>query len=387
MTLYSLKPSLGTENDYFEASEVDDYSEADDYSTVEYNYSEVDDDYLDDDYPKAEYSEADDYSEVENYPKSEYDYSETDNYPKAEDDYSKEEDDYSSIVDFFEHTGLKNPDPSHFNEFDLSDLKPFEITPLKWKNSLEKVSSTSFEIGVPLSILNRMRDYCDSRGITQLFRNLMSDPMDVDTDKVLNLNGTLWYIQRPSKKWESNSHWLEPADEVAEKDYQNMLFQDDFYRFLDSIGNFLGLDGIYVNNLTFMAVSYCDKNTFPHMDFSDSKGKAFVFIFHLEEAKNADPELLVFSEYGSRKGGWYKYNKNRAIMLGDKSYHATAPCDYRDTGEMRLSATVYFFDVNEDNVDGILEDFDQFYPPGEIDRDYLLERSGIHWTKPDHDEI
>jgi len=41
--LYSSKPALGTENDYFEASEIVDYSEA------EYDYSEVDN------YSKAEY--------------------------------------------------------------------------------------------------------------------------------------------------------------------------------------------------------------------------------------------------------------------------------------------------------------------------------------------
>jgi len=312
----------------------------------------------------------------------------------ADDDYSGEDDVLVEDRDWFNWLGVKNPDLSHSSDFQSPNLKPFDIVPLKWKNNAELVTSTSFEIGVPSSLINRMRDFCDNIGITQLFRNLMIDPMEtynINNDnyhKVLNLNGTNWYVQRPPSKWESNSHWLEPAGEEAEKAYQEMLFHDDFYSILDSIGNALGLDGIYVNNLTFMAVSYCENNTFPHFDFGNSDGKGFVFIFHLVEAKNADPELLVFSQYGSRKGGWYKYNENLAIMLGDTSLHATAPCDYRETGEMRLSATVYFFDVNEDNVDGIMADFQQYYPPiDSLSREFLLQRSGIHWKKSDHDEI
>jgi len=323
------------------------------------------------------------------------------------DDYSNGDDYYSIGDDNVAYTGSNSEegdlddwwtDPStiyisNFSDFNSPGLEPFEIAPLRWKNNSKIVTSTSFEIGIPLSVINRMRDYCDSEGITELFQRLMKDPMDVNTNKVLKLNRTNWYIKRPSPEWDSNSHWLEPADENANVDYQNMLFKDDFYSILDSIGNFLGLDGIYVNNLTFMAVSYCYGDSFPHYDFNHSNGKAFVFIFHLQEAKNAPPELLVFSQYektkdGVKKGGVYKYNENRAIMLGDQSLHATAPCDYRETSEMRLSATVYFFDVNEDNVDGILEDFDQYYPPKEsLDSDYLLKRSGIHWKKLIHDEI
>ena len=65
----------------------------------------------------------------------------------------------------------------------------------------------------------------------------------------------------------------------------------------------LCLDGIYVNNLTFMAVSYCDKKYLFTFGFYLFKSENFCFIFHLEEAKNADTELLVFSEYSSMEGG------------------------------------------------------------------------------------
>jgi len=374
LTLCSLKSVFGTEN--FEASEVDDYSEYDDYSEEDDGDSEEYNDFseeVSDHYIVPILSQNSDF-DLHNLNSV--------NYVDSEEEDDSEGDDDFFIV----------PDLSHFSDFDSSTLDAFEIAPLLWKSNLEIVSSTSYEIGIPSSLMNRMRDYSNSRGITQLFRNLMSDPMDANTEKNFKMlcptcaNPNLWHVTRPAQM-RSNSHWLEPGDEETEKDYQNMLLQDDFYRMLDSIGTYLGLDGIYVNNITFMAVSYCDTGTYPHVDFSNSDKKAFNLIFHLEEAKNANPELIVFPEYGNpRKGGSYKYNENRGIFLGDTATHATAPCDYRETGEMRVSATVYFFDANEDNVDGIMEDFDQYYP-SEVDRDYILKRSGIHWREPNHDEI
>jgi hypothetical protein len=43
---------------------------------------------------------------------------------------------------------------------------------------------------------------------------------------------------------------------------------------------------------------------------------------------------------------------------------------------------VYIADVNDDNVDNILNEYTQAYPPSD-DRDLLLGWAGRHWKKGD----
>jgi hypothetical protein len=68
-------------------------------------------------------------------------------------------------------------------------------------------------------------------------------------------------------------------------------------------------------------------------------------------------------------------------VLGDNAYHGTAAVNYLGTGQMRMGATVYIADVNADNVDGILADYTQAYPPRNATR--LLSQAGIHWKRDD----
>lgn len=47
-----------------------------------------------------------------------------------------------------------------------------------------------------------------------------------------------------------------------------------------------------------------------------------------------------------------------------------------------MAATVYIADIKESNVNNIMEDFTQAYPP-KGDVDFLLERAGSHWKRGD----
>jgi hypothetical protein len=69
-------------------------------------------------------------------------------------------------------------------------------------------------------------------------------------------------------------------------------------------------------------------------------------------------------------------------MMGDKAFHATSACDYRRNKEMRLAATVYIADVNDQNYESILDHYTQAYPPND-DVDLLLSWKGRHWKKDD----
>jgi hypothetical protein len=69
-------------------------------------------------------------------------------------------------------------------------------------------------------------------------------------------------------------------------------------------------------------------------------------------------------------------------MVGDDALHATSAVDYLSANEMRMAATVYIADINADNIESIMNDFTQAYPP-KGDLDFLLNQAGQHWSPID----
>ena len=77
--------------------------------------------------------------------------------------------------------------------------------------------------------------------------------------------------------------------------------------------------------------------------------------------------------------GRYRYEHDVASLMGDDAFHGTSAVDYRGKKEMRMAATVYVADLNENNVDSIMNHYTQAYPPK--DRDLILSWSGKHWLR------
>ena len=78
--------------------------------------------------------------------------------------------------------------------------------------------------------------------------------------------------------------------------------------------------------------------------------------------------------------GSYKYVFNEASMIGDDAYHATSAVNYTATKEMRMAATIYVADINDENIGPIMKDYTQKYPP-KGDFEFLLSLAGSHWRK------
>ena len=57
--------------------------------------------------------------------------------------------------------------------------------------------------------------------------------------------------------------------------------------------------------------------------------------------------------------------------------------DYRLQKDMRLAATIYIAEVTPENVDSIMADYTQKFPPD--DKDLLLSWAGRHWKRDDPD--
>jgi hypothetical protein len=80
--------------------------------------------------------------------------------------------------------------------------------------------------------------------------------------------------------------------------------------------------------------------------------------------------------------GRLRYKYDVASMMGDDAYHGTSAVDYRVQKEMRMAATVYIGDIGTDNIEAILSDYTQHYPPKEHP-EILLGMAGLHWRRDD----
>lgn len=117
-----------------------------------------------------------------------------------------------------------------------------------------------------------------------------------------------------------------------------------------------------------------------HADLTNSGGKGFNIIFPLLLVNGSGPELDLRSDDGSVVVG-YQYRFDEANIVGDDAYHGTASCDYRGTGDMRLVVSVYFADVNPNNIDLFWHDtVDVPYPSKDSFRGFFSSRIGSHWN-------
>jgi hypothetical protein len=263
-----------------------------------------------------------------------------------------------------------------------SPIKPLEISPMVLEGGDgSPIADYGFRIGLPAEVSDGLRAYCDRTGITEMFRSLVvnGNPLEPDDDRDVVLNGQNWYVQRPAKEWKSNMHWISPNDGVSQFGYLQALGASGFDKVLESIGEYFGFDGLVCYHLTFIGVSYSQKS-YIHYDFQNTDGKAFNVIIPLFSANETGPELDLQSDDESIEAG-YRYERNVASMVGDFAMHGTAAVDYRDSGEMRMAATVYIADVNPGNVERILQDYTQSYPPRDVGR--LLSNAGSHWRAGD----
>lgn len=147
------------------------------------------------------------------------------------------------------------------------------------------VSQYAFQISLPPTLVPALLNYTFQLGITDKFRQFTTTspiphananaPVDMhsrtahtatnnhdngnDNDRPTGQFHTFgtnrWYAQRPAQKWDSNMHWISPADERTHEEYLRVLFEGGFGDMLDEIGEALELDGLVAYHLTFLAVS------------------------------------------------------------------------------------------------------------------------------------
>jgi hypothetical protein len=245
----------------------------------------------------------------------------------------------------------------------------------------EVATPNALRIGLNSTIRNVLMEYANRVGVTSLLTSVTKEgnELEPESEIYVELDGRKWELQRPEWDWRSNLHWLSPGGDEAHQNYLQALSLAGFDDILESLGQYLAMDGLAVFHVTFIATSYSSKG-YMHTDFAWSENKGFNIIIPLILANETDPELDI-SSLDRKRTGRYKYEYDVAVAIGDKAIHGTSAVDYRWNKEMRLAATIYVADFNERNVENITHYVTQTYPPS--NKDLFLSWSGIHWNPKD----
>jgi hypothetical protein len=281
-------------------------------------------------------------------------------------------------------------DPKPMGDFILPNstiaMTVGQIEPVRWLDTGDVVTPNAFVMKLSPRVRQVLVEYCDKLGITERFRDLTyrGNSLPVGQDENADFQGLRWYIQRPRDIYKSNMHWISPLERNAHDDYLRALSAAGFDQVLQQMGEYFGLDGLACYHVTFIAVSHCQRG-YIHYDVTHTGNRVFNVLIPLILANDTGPELDIQAGTtgdASLPVGRLRYLHDVATLVGDDAYHGTSAVDYRLGKEMRMAATVYVADIRPDNIDSIVSDYTQKYPPPGRP-DILMRMAGDHWKRSD----
>jgi hypothetical protein len=253
-------------------------------------------------------------------------------------------------------------DPRPMGEVMASDVEPWEMAPMRWKDSGEIVLEHAYRLGLDKNVRRTMHQFALNAGIEDFYKKITIDGNALvagsATDIVLHPSAGHWFIYRPNKDWTSNLQWLFTHDETSQQVYLNALSNAGFDNILKGIGEKFGFKKLVCMHLAFIGVSHSAKG-FKHADMSNTGNRTYNVIIPLKLANVTGPEL-DFSDMSDPKNvktGRYKYEYDVAQMIGDSAIHATSGADYRPNREFRYACSIYVSEVDETNVDGVIASY------------------------------
>jgi hypothetical protein len=226
--------------------------------------------------------------------------------------------------DIFPQTWMA-ADPKPMGDFIAPPLKIGELSSVRWIDTGDIVTPNAYQLGLGKRVGATLLDYCNKLGITEGMRRGTAEgnTQPINSQVSFPLGGDRWNLQRPSKKWLSDMHWLSPGDEKSHQSILQALGAAGFDEMLKSIGESLGLDGLAVFQLTFIAVSHCSKGNI-HSDVLRTGNKTFNIIIPLILANETGPEQEVIeTDINGKeflKVGRYRNSYDTALLVGDGAY-------------------------------------------------------------------
>ena len=216
-------------------------------------------------------------------------------------------------------------DPYPKGDFLPGPVEEYQIEPIRWADGEKVVTSNAYLMRFPKRIREVLLEFCNKMGITDVLRHVTQHGNALNPGQNMNLplDGDQWYLQRPSKEWSSNLHWLSPAANPAHVNYLQALSIAGFDDVLKAIGDYFDMDGLVAFHVTFIAVSYSIKG-FVHLDVTQTQAKTFNVIIPLilSSDETSPPELDILDDTAEREDdpdllGRYRYEYDVAAMMGD----------------------------------------------------------------------
>lgn len=162
---------------------------------------------------------------------------------------------------------------SEFGHFLTHDLSPGQAELLHWEDDGSIVQEYGARVGLPPNLVPTLKSYAEEMGLWEIMNNMLyDDPLapggsrfftfsspyqkGLDSSEIRNFT---WNVERPEKKWKSDMHWFNTANELAHEDSLRALAKGGFDQVLAGIGEKFGLDHLHVDSLGFVAVTNCDR--------------------------------------------------------------------------------------------------------------------------------
>ncbi len=287
-----------------------------------------------------------------------------------------------------------------FEHFQPTILRSGQVDLLKWETDGTIVQEYGARVGLPPKLIPTLVEYARDMGLLDIMTNMLyDDPLPPDGarwfsfqspyqtrasadgkgDDHVDLRNFTWNVERPAKKWKSDMHWFNTADELSHEDALRALARGGFDDVLRGIGEAFDLNELHVDSFGFVAVTECERG-FMHTDWDDVDGRAFNFLVGIASPEDAGPELVVANGDGRR--GETHYGNNSGVLVGDGTMHGTRECDHRNSRGVRITASIYLADVTRDNLGTLAGDTTSIFPPmEEVGEEWIWSQRGRHWRR------
>lgn len=318
-------------------------------------------------------------------------------YNEDEDDYDEDEDDYfdeeedkeyeqGEIVVQPEYLQIRE-DVEFFSEADVphyfvpASLEPGQMERLFWRATKQPVDREAYVIGLPPQLLKEFQEYVERDGMMEIARTLLYDtePFGNEDHRLYRMDdGMNWAAKGP--RWEgTDAIWFDPADEESFESLLSVLRRGGFDAVMDTIGKKFELEGLMVQGIGAMFLSHFDYEpglTHIHTDMIGAEGTFYNVLIPVHTPESG------YSMYVQDKPDAKAINMTHSVglVIGADTKHGTGDCDYRQTGDFRLSFSVYMADIDDENVEIIASDPTSLWPT-DGDIDWFLAQAGRLWSK------
>jgi hypothetical protein len=270
----------------------------------------------------------------------------------------------------------------------IEHLSPGEIVPLTWKHNGQHIAKSAYVVGLPQNLTSHMLDFCDRRGITSTYQQLLAESI-LDSNEwyvfeaaqhTTNDKMEEWFaIRYKSVAWDFNMHYIAAWNEVARQSVFSTLGMAGYDAVLQGVGSFFGLDYLHCFHSSFMGVSEAD-HSFMHADVYATGEVGYNIIFPIVTVDGSKPELDLQSDNADIVVS-VKYQHDRAFVMSDWGYHKTSAVAYDQRSQMRMVMGMYCAQIDATNAKSMKYIYNWDDPAPFMDQFDTFPLPEIHWDK------